>query len=209
MCGFSRRIAYLLTFMVFVATLFFVIGTATPNWLKDDYQTILGNGKTTVGLTQQCDEPPGGGKNCQKWDFGKCDPSPYENSDGTDDKFSTQPCNQFKTAQSLSLLACLLSGLALLCLIFMLAASSVGSMAQIFTFLMVLGAGVCGMIAMSTYAALAKNAIHDGNNVPGNTVAYDFSFGLMIVGWILCYVCYFFAYVTGAATGSGKISGST
>lgn len=199
MCGFSRKIAYGLTFLTLIAALFFIIAVATPNWIKVE----AGGGKTYAGLNKICSEA-GGSKSCQTYDYGKCDTNPY-NGDGT----TGEPCDKFKTVQSLSLLAVLVSGLALFALLAMLAMSSIGSIPQVLAFLMILGAGVCGMIAMSTYADLAKDTLKNANDAPGVKAGYDFSFGLLIIAWIFSYLVFVLGFFTGAASGTAKISGST
>jgi len=218
MCGFSRKTAYLMAFLSFVATLFFIIAVATPNWLKSQESSI--GLTTTGGLSQLCasvSNSGGSSKSCTNYAYGKCDPSPfYDYNDPTDTKYSTGPCSQFKSVQSLALLAVLLSGFGSLIVLVLLASSSMGSLIQVLGNLCILGAGVCGMIAFSTYAALAHNVIAHSGNSSGSgsgggsvTTKYDYSFGLFIIAWIFSYAYFAIALVTGAAFGSQKISGST
>jgi len=209
MCGFSRKIAYALTFTTFLATLFFVIAVGAPNWLKADIDTGFGTAKYTLGLNKACTDIPGSGKDCTTYDYGKCDTSPYTDNSGSKTKFDKEPCDKFKSVVSLALLAVLLAGIALFALAAMLALSSIGSVPQVLAFLLVLGAGVCGMIAMSTYADLAKDSIKNLNDSPGTKAGYDFSFALLILGWIFSYATFVLAFFTGAASGTAKISGST
>jgi len=205
MCSGSRNVAYLLFLMVVAITAFFCIGTATVKWLHVENPF----GKGWYGLNTICTDNGDGSMSCGVWTMGKCDPSPYEdNSGGGQTVYSTTPCNNFKSAQSLSMLACLLAGLALLIFICMLASSSVPTMVQTLAFLLILGAGIAGMIAMSTYTALGKTQQAFQSNL-GGSAKYDFSYSLMIIGWITSYACFAFALITGTLTGSFKISGSS
>jgi len=207
MCGFSRKIGYVLFFMTALALLFFIIAVSTPNWVKE---TVSGSDfKAYAGLNKACTSGGGQGTSCTSVDYGKCDTSPYNCATCTPgvSQFDTDPCNKFKTTQALALLAVLLVGIATIAFLAMLATSSVGAIPQALTFLLIVGAGVCGMIAMSTYADLAS---YDIKNAPtGATIAYDFSFALLIIAWILCYAVFVIGFFTGAASGTAKISGST
>jgi len=207
MCSGSRNVAYLLFLMVVAITAFFCIGTATVKWLHFENAAGVAG---WYGLNTQCLDNGDGSMTCGVWTMGKCDPSPYVDNSVPPEQtvYSTTPCNNFKSAQSLSILACLLAGLALLIFICMLASSSVPTMVQPLVFLLILGAGIAGMIAMSTYTALGKTQQTAQSNL-GGVAKYDFSYSLMIIGWITSYACFALALITGTVTGSFKISGSS
>jgi len=207
MCNISRNIAYLVTFLSLTVFLCFAIGTATPNWGKSS----LNGENGWSGLISVCGSAGSNTASCETWSMGKCDSSPYVDANTPTDpqaKYATGPCGQFKSTQSLSALACILSSAALVFFLALLFSANMPMIVQIGAFWLLLGSGVCGMIAMSTYSDLAKNAINSTKD-QGGTAGFDWSFGLMIVGWIGAYAGFAFGFLTGAAFGTGKISGST